>query len=517
MKCRNIAKGLAGVAMTGMLVFTGAFTGTGISFTQEVSADEQQQDVSFKVEYVNGMNCIVGMSGHADNLVIPSEVNGQKIDAIYERALQGKDMKTLVIPDTIYVGHNAFRYCTKLEKVTILGENVVLGHGAFSGCTALKSVSFSKGDYITDYVFENCSSLEKVSLAEGMTIGYRAFSGIQSLKKLTIPAGIKTVEGEAFSNTGLEKVKFEGNPESIGDGMFMGCKNLKNVKLPEGMTVIPGKIFMDCSALERADVPQSVTKILYDAYKNCTSFKGTVLWDTIEEVGDESFLGVDKSATFGIFTSQMLFLHVYYGGFNVKILEPGQTNDDLLGSYVVDMSDYYNLNNDGGTWDGAHYYLDDGSMVYNSFFCDGTYTYYLQADGTPMKDRLTYHPDGVHIIYFDEDGHEVFSDFSHISKSIAGADVDDMCFFNVFGYMYVDTLTYDKTGTKLYYVNPYGVLERNGWFEFSGHEFDAGLGFSGVAGGYGYANSDCSLMVNTNTYDKDGNLVYMQGDGHMVR
>ena len=59
--------------------------------------------------------------------------------------------------------------------------------------------------------------------------------------------------------------------------------------------------------------------------------------------------------------------------------------------------------------------------------------------------------------------------------------MDDMCFFNVYGYMYVDTLTYDKTGTKLYYVNPYGVLERNGWFQFSGHEFEAGLGFSGKA------------------------------------
>ena len=183
----------------------------------------------------------------------------------------------------------------------------------------------------------------------------------------------------------------------------------------------------------------------------------------------------------------------------------------------ANTSKYYNVNTNGGSWNGTHYYLPSGRMVRNSFFSDGTYTYYLQADGTPMKDRLTYHPDGVHVIYFDADGHEVFSDFAHISKSIAGTDVDDMCFFNVYGYMYVDTLTYDKTGTKLYYVNPYGVLERNGWFQFSGHEFDAGLGFSGKAGGYGYANWDCSLMVNTNTYDWNNNLVYMQGDGHMAQ
>ena len=184
--------------------------------------------------------------------------------------------------------------------------------------------------------------------------------------------------------------------------------------------------------------------------------------------------------------------------------------------YVYVSSPYYNITTNGGNWDGTHYSLPDGTQVVNSFFSDGTYTYYLQADGTPMRDRLTYHPDGEHVIYFDQDGHEVFSDFANITMSIAGTPVDDMCFFDTFGYMYVDTLTYDKTGTKLYYINPYGVLERNGWFQFSGNEFNAGLGFSGKAGGYGYANSDCSLLTNTYTYDSDGNYVYVQGDGHVM-
>ena len=54
------------------------------------------------------------------------------------------------------------------------------------------------------------------------------------------------------------------------------------------------------------------------------------------------------------------------------------------------LSSYYNITVNGGTWDGTHYYLPSGTMVYNAFFSDGTHTYYLQADGTPMKDRLTY-------------------------------------------------------------------------------------------------------------------------------
>lgn len=41
--------------------------------------------------------------------------------------------------------------------------------------------------------------------------------------------------------------------------------------------------------------------------------------------------------------------------------------------------------------------------------------YYFKSDGTPMKDRLTYHPDGEHIIYLDAnaDGTLMHSGFSY--------------------------------------------------------------------------------------------------------
>ena len=158
-----------------------------------------------------------------------------------------------------------------------------------------------------------------------------------------------------------------------------------------------------------------------------------------------------------------------------------------------------------GTWDAGtgKLTLKNGETAKDCFFCDGTYTYYLQHDGTPMKNRLTYHPDGEHIIYFDENGHEVFSNFKNVKQSIAGEPVDDLCFFDVYGYMYVDFITYDQAGVNLYYANPYGVMERNGWFTFSDKQ----------GGGMGYANADGTLMKDTWTYDANGNYVYMEGDG----
>lgn len=145
-----------------------------------------------------------------------------------------------------------------------------------------------------------------------------------------------------------------------------------------------------------------------------------------------------------------------------------------------------------------------GNRVINQFMCDGTYTYYFQFDGTAMRNRLTYHPDGVHVIYFNENCHEVFDNFAYVKQSIAGTPVDDMCYFNTYGYMYVDFLTYDITGTFLYYANPYGVVERNGWFQFSD-------------GGIGYANANGTLMVSQFTYDQWGRMVYAQGDGHLAK
>lgn len=160
-----------------------------------------------------------------------------------------------------------------------------------------------------------------------------------------------------------------------------------------------------------------------------------------------------------------------------------------------------------GVWNGITLTLKNGEIAKNVFFCDGTYTYYLQYDGTPMKDRLTYHPNGKDVIYFDKDGHEVFSDFAHVKRSISGENVDDLCFFDVYGHMYVDFITYDKSGKELYYANPYGVIERNGWFTFSEKQ----------GGGIGYANLDGTLMKGQFSYDEFGRLVYFGGDGKIAK
>lgn len=165
---------------------------------------------------------------------------------------------------------------------------------------------------------------------------------------------------------------------------------------------------------------------------------------------------------------------------------------------------YYNININGGAFDGNHYVLDNGTVVTNSFFCDGTYTYFLQADGTPMKDRLTYHPDGVQVIYFDAQGHECFDTFANVKMTIEGNAVDDLCYFGSTGNLYVNVITYNLEGTKIYYANPYGVMERNGVFQLDTNA----VNYSALANGcyFGYANSDGSVKGFYATYEEAAGL-----------
>ena len=180
-------------------------------------------------------------------------------------------------------------------------------------------------------------------------------------------------------------------------------------------------------------------------------------------------------------------------------------------SYIVKAAfkaDYYNILINGGYWTGERYYTASGELVTNAFFCDGVYTYFLQADGSIMKDRLTYHPDGEHVIYFNKYGHEVFSNFANVKKSISGDEINDLCFFDVYGYMYTNVFTFNQAGDKLYYANPYGVMECNGWFQFAEGTGGVAEPLGAAEGMWAYAYPDGSVDLNSLGGDESIKNIY---------
>lgn len=397
-----------------------------------------------------------------------------------------KNCKTIIVDDSITrIGNNTFgKFFGQVENITLSQNLKSIGKDAFTACGAgtKKAPQFTLPD-----------SLEKIE--DG------AFDSITELTEITIPKGVKELSNIAF----------------------LGCNKLKTVKVAEdneNLCSIDDVVYdkkvttlVFCPPTkEKLEMPQSITRVKEKSFLGCSTLKEIKFTGNAPEFEDNCFILSEKDEKTTPLTITAYYPNgndtwtedkmkdyggtVKWEGYNVGT-EPGKPNS---GKIIY----HYDLKTNGGKWDGTHYYLPNGTMVTDAFFCDGTYTYYLQFDGTPLKGRLTYHPDGRHIIYFDDQGHEVFNTFANVKAGVKGDAMDELCYFNVYGFMYVNMLTYDQAGKNLYYANPNGVMERKGWFKFP-------------EGNIGYANADGTLMVSQFSKDAQGRLVYFHANGKLAR
>ncbi len=324
-----------------------------------------------------------------------------------------------------------------------------------------------------------------------------------------------------FALDPVKEVLFEDGVKGSGNSyMFWGCANLVKTNLPSEMKESCYGMYEYCKSLiEAPDIPAGVKNTSY-MFMGCPKLSGSMrIMGSIEYVEDM----FKDAATEGD------GLTIYYAdGVNIDEILATKSENSKITAVPLSQNptpdtpkpsdptpDTPTPSNPtpatpSGTKVAAYgndtfYQSDDGNLrcyengklVTNEFKFDGTYTYYMQADGTPMKDRLTYHPDGEHIIYLDPEGHEVFTNFQYCPS------VDYICYFDSQGYLYKDQITF--VGDKTYYLNANGALEQNGWFQFAN-----GLD-------YGWANGDGTLITTGFSADPYGRTVFYHWNGMVAR
>ena len=103
------------------------------------------------------------------------------------------------------------------------------------------------------------------------TVRQGSFYGVKFLVSVLLNEGLEVLGTDepsldqftfcgVFQESGLKRVKFPSTLRVIGNEAFMGCKNLKSVQLPEGLTEIGLRAFRE-SGLERIETPSSVRTI----------------------------------------------------------------------------------------------------------------------------------------------------------------------------------------------------------------------------------------------------------------
>lgn len=151
------------------------------------------------------------------------------------------DYKTITDPEFIKNG-------IKLTAKWVPIEYFVIENGVIVGIDENKA---KKGNsYKTEFTINFDDAVHAIK--DG------AFKNNKFIKKITIKGNIQTIGEEAFANSNIEEVVFEGNFKglTIGAGAFRNCVKITTITLPDNVEQIGDNVFEGC---------YNLTKLAYSA------------------------------------------------------------------------------------------------------------------------------------------------------------------------------------------------------------------------------------------------------------
>jgi len=117
-----------------------------------------------------------------------------------------------------------------------------------------------------------------------------AFLNCETLKNVIIPESVTLIDGSAFNNCyGLENVTIPDGVTYIGNYAFQDCFKITNIVLPSKLTSIRKSVFSSCRKLSSITIPNKVTSIGETAFQNCSSLKDIYFLGTVNEWNAISF------------------------------------------------------------------------------------------------------------------------------------------------------------------------------------------------------------------------------------
>ncbi len=292
---------------------------------------------------------IVGYTGKEAEVKVPSKINSLSVISIGANAFAGNtDMQVIDLhSDITVIGEGAFKGCTALVEIKDADAVSEIGAGIFEGCTSLKE--FTIPDTVTaipEKCFFGCSALEEIKEHKNLKdVAKDAFTGTAwenakedgalsfgrvlysykgELKEIVIPEGVSLIEPAAFiGNKNLEVITLGFDVEEIGEYAFQNCINLKEVVVNDAMGVVDAGAFKGCKSLKSIDFSNAtVATIGYEAFSGCTALAEIKLCETLSDIGDYAFADTNiKSLDFmknvSAFGTNALLNVDIFEGFNV--------------------------------------------------------------------------------------------------------------------------------------------------------------------------------------------------------
>ena len=165
-----------------------------------------------------------------------------------------KKITYIVLPESVTsIWNLAFGECTALTGIEIPEGVTKIWWGAFSGCEKLTSVTLpSTLNDIGDEAFPASTIIrsEPNTYAHTWALnnGYTwQPAGQAEIKVMKLPAGLKSIQQEAFRGSAAESIVLPDGCAEIGAKAFAACAGLRRVEIPASVAVIAEDAFEGCS------------------------------------------------------------------------------------------------------------------------------------------------------------------------------------------------------------------------------------------------------------------------------
>ncbi len=226
---------------------------------------------------------------------IPSVVENNGISyevvAIGERAFSAcTGINAVTIAHTVRtIEPYAFYGCSGIKGTLVIGENIEsIGNSAFYGCTGVNEVLFRA---------INCTSM-------GGSMSMTAFGNCRNLRSVKITEGVKVIPDYAFCGMDAlsDSVQLPSSLERIGAYAFAYCSSLPGrMVIPDNVTTIGECAFHQCHKLSSVTLGASVRQIGGRAFYHCIGLKSIVVKTTTPpQVNSTSFSEVRKGISFKV-------------------------------------------------------------------------------------------------------------------------------------------------------------------------------------------------------------------------
>ena len=205
--------------------------------------------------------------GHEETIEIPDMVT-----CIESYAFENNKASEIILPEDLEkMQDDLFYGCKNLRTITLKStspSDIEIDNEAFKGFeveNCILRVPFdSLSDYIDDErfrVFSYITDFEgriclKYYNSRKEVVGYEKRSG----ETIVIPEGVEIIEEQAFKDNNVTSVLCPDSLIEIKDQAFYGCKNLRRVKLNDGLISIGQEAFLDTN-LKSIELPNTVEEM----------------------------------------------------------------------------------------------------------------------------------------------------------------------------------------------------------------------------------------------------------------